>query len=145
MFFRKRRTRFGNDCPICFECLDPQSTITTKCGHNFCKNCMDRWNNNRNATCPLCRTRLNPKPPNQEGEPNLDANLFQRYDEEVGEDGNIWSVQGRRPNRRWALMRRVMDNIDITPRRLFEFGKRKIKKELTIVEIKKMERYLKTV
>jgi hypothetical protein len=104
---------------------------------------MDRWNNNRNATCPLCRARLNPK--NDPDEPDEDPNTLDRYDERTGLDGNIYSVHGRRPNRRWVLMRRVMDNIDITPRRLFEFGKRKIKKELTIVEIKKMERYLKTV
>jgi hypothetical protein len=36
-----------------------------------------------------------------------------------------------------------MDNI--APRQLFQFGKRKSKNDLTIVQIKKMEKYLKTV
>jgi len=142
MFFRKRRTRFGNDCPICFECLDPQSTITTVCNHKFCKSCIDTWNNNRNATCPLCRARLNPK--NDSDEPDEDPNTLAPYTERRGLDGNMWMVHGRRPNRIWVLMRRVMDNI-IDPGQSNQFGKRKIKKELTIVEIKKMERYLKTV
>jgi hypothetical protein len=161
MFFRKRRTRFGNDdenvCSICLERLHPESTTTTVCGHKFCKSCIDRWNNRPSATCPNCRARLNPvvertarrySPYEIETSgraPEVSASNFDEGDDEIGLDGNTWMVARVNGRRRWVPVRRVIDNV--APRRLFrnEFGKRKIKKELTIVEIKKMERYLKTV
>ena len=162
MFFRKRRTRFGNDdenvCSICLNCLHPGSTTTTVCNHKFCKPCIDRWNNNRNATCPNCRTRLNPvvestarrySPYERETSgraPEASASNFDEGDEQRGLDGNMWMVARVNRRLRWVPIRRLMDNI--APRQLFQFGKRKTKKsknELTIVQIKKMEKYLKTV
>lgn len=43
------------ECPVC--CCDiPQSRrITTKCGHDFCSDCMYEWLS-RKQTCPICRT-----------------------------------------------------------------------------------------
>ena len=79
--------------------------------------------------------------------PEVSASNFQEGDEEIGLDGNTWMVSRVNGRRRWVPVRRLMDNI--APRQLFQFGKRKSnkssKKELTIVQIKKMEKYLKTV
>lgn len=46
------------ECPICCDLLlDP---IVGKCGHDFCKHCLEEWIASQAgpATCPLCRTVL---------------------------------------------------------------------------------------
>ena len=41
----------------CAICLKPMSeTIMTKCKHKFCKNCLNKWLDQKN-TCPMCRTK----------------------------------------------------------------------------------------
>ena len=42
----------GSTCPICYDTLS--ETVTTPCGHVFCKLCHENWYN-ENATCPMCR------------------------------------------------------------------------------------------
>ena len=45
-------------CPICQNTLPAKAedTIkTTKCGHTFCKKCLERWFEEKNS-CPMCRT-----------------------------------------------------------------------------------------
>ncbi|XP_056264614.1 E3 ubiquitin-protein ligase TRIM39-like [Pseudoliparis swirei] len=41
---------------LCSVCLDVfTDPVTTPCGHNFCKNCInDYWNTNNQNMCPLC-------------------------------------------------------------------------------------------
>ncbi|XP_056266671.1 E3 ubiquitin-protein ligase TRIM39-like [Pseudoliparis swirei] len=42
---------------LCSVCLDVfTDPVTTPCGHNFCKNCInDNWNTNNQNMCPLCQ------------------------------------------------------------------------------------------
>lgn len=46
-----------SDCPICYE---KKELVKTPCNHEFCKECLDRWQLSSNQ-CPLCRTHL-PQP-----------------------------------------------------------------------------------
>lgn len=51
------------NCSICFENSD-NKFVTTKCGHNFHKKCLDAYlihqnKSQQNTNCPLCRTNLN--------------------------------------------------------------------------------------
>ncbi|XP_062294786.1 E3 ubiquitin-protein ligase TRIM39-like [Scomber scombrus] len=48
-------------CSICLDVFtDP---ITTPCGHNFCKNCInEHWNSNDQYLCPLCNKVFNTRP-----------------------------------------------------------------------------------
>lgn len=41
-------------CSICLDVFnDP---VTTPCGHNFCKVCLEMfWDNSQNCTCPFCK------------------------------------------------------------------------------------------
>ena len=44
----------------CSICLDNNSNIITKCGHQYCKECFEIWYNKYNnvITCPYCRNNL---------------------------------------------------------------------------------------
>ncbi|XP_053194630.1 E3 ubiquitin-protein ligase TRIM21-like [Scomber japonicus] len=48
-------------CSICLDVFtDP---VTTPCGHNFCKNCINvHWNSNDQYLCPLCKEMFNTRP-----------------------------------------------------------------------------------
>ena len=51
------------DCPVCLEALDPINIIRTNCDHEYCGNCIKRLasstnDNNKQPTCPLCRSVL---------------------------------------------------------------------------------------
>ncbi|XP_062286305.1 E3 ubiquitin-protein ligase TRIM21-like [Scomber scombrus] len=48
-------------CSICLDVFtDP---VSTPCGHNFCKNCInEHWNSNDQYLCPMCKEVFNTKP-----------------------------------------------------------------------------------
>nr|XP_005157512.1 bloodthirsty-related gene family, member 16 isoform X1 [Danio rerio] len=48
-------------CSICLDAFtDP---VSTPCGHNFCKSCLNQcWNNSQTYNCPLCKETFNKKP-----------------------------------------------------------------------------------
>ena len=51
------------ECPICIERIDAETLDTTKCGHNFHKDCMNTLKENRPVgskfvDCPMCRTQI---------------------------------------------------------------------------------------
>ena len=50
------------DCPICFDATDAAVT-TLSCAHTLHTTCLDKWiqaskDEHRQATCPMCRTRI---------------------------------------------------------------------------------------
>lgn len=50
-------------CPVCLESIAGRNMFTTRCGHQFCADCI--LNNTEYAnTCPLCRENLNIELPN---------------------------------------------------------------------------------
>ncbi|XP_053193237.1 E3 ubiquitin-protein ligase TRIM39-like, partial [Scomber japonicus] len=55
-------------CSICLDVFtDP---VTTPCGHNFCKNCInEHWNSNDQYLCPMCKKVFTSKP-------ELEVNTF---------------------------------------------------------------------
>ena len=57
------KARESVECPICLERIDAESLDTTKCGHNFHKECLNTLKENREVgskfvDCPICRTKL---------------------------------------------------------------------------------------
>jgi len=49
-------------CPICMETLEKTNYASTKCGHQFCLDCLIRHVGNK-ANCPICRADVgNPVP-----------------------------------------------------------------------------------
>ncbi|XP_053192383.1 E3 ubiquitin-protein ligase TRIM21-like isoform X2 [Scomber japonicus] len=48
-------------CSICLDVFtDP---VSTSCGHNFCKNCInEHWNSNDQYLCPMCKEMFNTRP-----------------------------------------------------------------------------------
>ena len=40
-------------CPICLGNLETKNT-KTECGHTFCQDCLEKWEEEHN-TCPVCR------------------------------------------------------------------------------------------
>ncbi|XP_059186965.1 E3 ubiquitin-protein ligase TRIM39-like [Centropristis striata] len=62
-------TNYGSYLPsedqfLCSICLDVfTDPVTTSCGHNFCKTCINtHWKNNDQCLCPLCKIVFNTKP-----------------------------------------------------------------------------------
>ena len=57
------RVKFNSDCKeVCSVCLDTHKnheSVTTDCGHKFCKQCWFSWMSNPigNQRCPCCRKR----------------------------------------------------------------------------------------
>ena len=56
-------------CPVCLESMTGRNMFTTRCGHQFCADCI--LNNTEYAnTCPLCRDNLNIELPNVNNDNN---------------------------------------------------------------------------
>ena len=57
MLFSKNKSNM-EDCTICLE--EIKESITLKCSHSFCYNCIDEWYKQK-QTCPLCRKKIGKK------------------------------------------------------------------------------------
>ncbi|QIH04879.1 RING-finger-containing E3 ubiquitin ligase [Dasineura jujubifolia toursvirus 2a] len=53
-----QKTDKNGDCNICLE--EDIEIVITKCKHEFCISCIERWynENKKNPRCPLCRREL---------------------------------------------------------------------------------------
>lgn len=50
-----------HDCSVCLTQFEPESEVNhLTCGHVFHQDCLEKWLNYWNITCPLCRTPLMP-------------------------------------------------------------------------------------
>eukprot|EP00898_Chlorokybus_atmophyticus_P000413 jgi/Chlat1/1372/Chrsp119S01790 len=59
-------------CPMCLDlCERP---VTTTCGHNFCKKCLQKWAAQPKAACPKCRTSI-PRKYTDEGQLRINTAL----------------------------------------------------------------------
>ncbi|MEQ2280056.1 hypothetical protein AMECASPLE_015748 [Ameca splendens] len=48
-------------CPICLDVFN--QPVSTPCGHNFCRDCIQRyWQSTNLPQCPMCKHKLNKKP-----------------------------------------------------------------------------------
>ncbi|KAI3991507.1 hypothetical protein MKX01_006809 [Papaver californicum] len=48
-----------HDCTVCLNRFQPDSEVNhLSCGHFFHKDCLEKWLDYWNITCPLCRTPL---------------------------------------------------------------------------------------
>jgi hypothetical protein len=52
----------ADTCPICMETLEKTNYASTKCGHQFCLDCLIRHVGNK-ANCPICRAVVGNPPP----------------------------------------------------------------------------------
>lgn len=67
--FRKFAEKFyesmGDDpvCMVCLSSLEEEDEVRelSNCHHTFHKNCLDKWLDHRQTTCPVCRSSLMPK------------------------------------------------------------------------------------
>ena len=59
----------ADTCPICMETLEKTNYASTKCGHQFCLDCLIRHVGNK-ANCPICRADVG-KPT-----PDLELSIF---------------------------------------------------------------------
>ncbi|KAG5563596.1 hypothetical protein RHGRI_006144 [Rhododendron griersonianum] len=49
-------------CSVCWDCIEGshQIRVLSNCSHVFHKECLDRWVDEGQLTCPLCRSKLLP-------------------------------------------------------------------------------------
>lgn len=45
-------------CPVCLDIPDRSDFVITKCGHSYCKSCLDTIKKQDDAKCALCRSKL---------------------------------------------------------------------------------------
>ncbi|RWR96376.1 E3 ubiquitin-protein ligase ATL41-like protein [Cinnamomum micranthum f. kanehirae] len=73
----------GVECSICLTALEEEemARLLPNCKHTFHAECIDMWLHS-NSTCPVCRSGVEPKAPNENGEqavgavaPQLDSGL----------------------------------------------------------------------
>ena len=46
------------ECAICYESFNDDTLCYTNCFHPFCKNCLHKWLETGNITCPTCRMNV---------------------------------------------------------------------------------------
>jgi len=70
-----------DDCPICYEKMNHNNSYETQCGHRFHMNCLIKWRDECQTTCPMCRHRIFADPvglfPNPDGSGAM-INVFEQ-------------------------------------------------------------------
>ena len=46
------------ECAVCLERIESDDLKTGKCGHNFHQCCIDKWCEEGNKKCPICRKKF---------------------------------------------------------------------------------------
>lgn len=49
---------FDAECGICISNVLSQNMHVLRCGHEFCRNCIDVWRRAGHDTCPFCRASV---------------------------------------------------------------------------------------
>lgn len=59
------------ECPVCYDPMTHNNSYETPCGHRFHVNCLIKWRDEAQTTCPMCRNRIFADPvglfPNPDG------------------------------------------------------------------------------
>lgn len=59
------------ECPVCYDQMTHNNSYETPCGHRFHMNCLIKWRDEAQTTCPMCRNRIFADPvglfPNPDG------------------------------------------------------------------------------
>ncbi len=45
------------ECPICLDIIEPEGLSISKCGHKYCKDCLDKLKTTTKK-CAICRKKL---------------------------------------------------------------------------------------
>ena len=58
-----KKAKVSCECPICMEQIQSEDLLTTNCGHNFHKDCMEQLKEHDNSgksyvSCPSCRKKV---------------------------------------------------------------------------------------
>ncbi|XP_077220730.1 brassinosteroid-responsive RING protein 1-like isoform X1 [Tasmannia lanceolata] len=88
-FFERLGTREGGKepiCAICLNCLDWKHEVRelSNCSHAFHVGCLDKWVDQDQMTCPLCRSKLLPEAEQRNG--GRDSWMVERISFLFGED-----------------------------------------------------------
>jgi hypothetical protein len=54
---KEEKKGLGEDCPICCNEMNENTSITTSCGHTYCYKCISKWVKNK-SNCPICRKNI---------------------------------------------------------------------------------------
>lgn len=59
------------ECPVCYETMNHNNSYETECGHRFHTNCLIKWRDEGQTSCPMCRHKIFADPvglfPNPDG------------------------------------------------------------------------------
>jgi len=96
------RAMMPDACGICLDTNNRRNTITTSCGHHYCKGCFSHWAKNRRGamavSCPYCRENVveiteYKGPPRQPRQPRQQqATVISESDSETEENNYIVPV-----------------------------------------------------
>jgi hypothetical protein len=58
-----KKAKASCECPICMEQIKPEDLLTTNCGHNYHKSCMEAFKEHDTSSksyvnCPTCRAKV---------------------------------------------------------------------------------------
>jgi len=65
-------------CPICMNDITEEGQCITECNHHFCKECIHKWFDRNNVSCPSCRGEINYYMNNLEKNYIVKVNLLDR-------------------------------------------------------------------